>query len=94
MAPVVHPGRHLKREMVARHLSAIGLRWMSACPPAALRISSTADERSPPTLPFGLAVILPTVLSSGWACKANTAPAWSSARGAEIARRARPADVA
>jgi hypothetical protein len=71
MAPVIHPGRLLKREMAARNLSANRLRWISAFRPAALLIFSIFVERSPLTRRYGLGAILAIALSSGSICKGS-----------------------
>ena len=71
MAPIVHPGRLLKRELAVRKLSANRLSLDIGVPLAASRTFSMDVVRSPPIqrcVSVGTSAIVP---SSGSACKAN-----------------------
>ena len=90
MAPVVHPGRLLKREMVARKLSANRLSLDIGVPPAGSPTSSTAAARSRPIPQCGSAVISATARSSGWICRVNMTSAGRAGEGRRD-RQTRPA---
>jgi addiction module HigA family antidote len=80
MPPVVHPGRFLKREMMARKLSANRLSLDIGVPSGRVtdilngRRAITADTAVRLGLYFG------NRRSSGWTCRANTTSGWSSGR--------------
>jgi addiction module HigA family antidote len=114
MAPVAHPGRLLKRELVARKLSANRLSLDIAVPSGRItdilngRRSITADTAVRLGRYFGNAAFSGQV-GTGWPKKTRhieIAQFWldlqsqydiavvEQQRGAEIARRVRPAEVA
>jgi addiction module HigA family antidote len=81
MAPVVHPGRLLKREMVARKLSANRLSLDIGVPSGRItdilngRRAITADTAVRLGRYFGN-----SARSSGWICRVNMTLAWSSGK--------------
>jgi addiction module HigA family antidote len=95
MAPVAHPGRFLKRELTARHLSANRLS-LDLCVPSG-RITDILNGRR--------AITADTALRLG-RYFGNSAQFWldlqsqydiavvEREKGAEIAKRVRPADAA
>jgi hypothetical protein len=77
MAPVVHPGRLLKREMVARKLSANRLSLDIGVPSGRFTDILNARRAITADTAVGSAAISATARRSGWTCRVNTTLAWS-----------------
>ena len=95
MAPVVHPGRLLKREMTARKLSANRLSLDIGVPSG--RITDILNARR--SIPADTAVRVGRYFGSGAQCWLDLQSQYDLTivereHGSEIAKRVRPADAA
>jgi plasmid maintenance system antidote protein VapI len=88
MAPVVHPGRLLKRELTVRRLSANRLSLDIGVPSG--RVTDILNGRRAITAdtPRALDVILAMARNSGWICRASMTSASSSGRRARRSQSA------